>query len=100
MFTLIRKGCSGFFYEIFCRTKARQARSGHRGHVLVAAYALEAVGSFHPKKKSRRVSLADSFFYGQGSCRRHVSTVPTARLARRNGICYNNGKIKASGNEV
>ncbi|MCL1845500.1 MAG: hypothetical protein FWF77_06325 [Defluviitaleaceae bacterium] len=43
--------------------KARQARSGHRGHVSAATHSLEAGSNFPVhKKKSRRVSLADSFF--------------------------------------
>ncbi|MCL1844505.1 MAG: hypothetical protein FWF77_01215 [Defluviitaleaceae bacterium] len=39
-------------------------RSGHRGHMPEATHAPEATRSFpasHPKKTSRRVSLADSF---------------------------------------
>ncbi|MCL1846066.1 MAG: hypothetical protein FWF77_09195 [Defluviitaleaceae bacterium] len=46
--------------------KARQARIGHRGHVSESARALEAGSSFLAhKKKSRRVSLADSFLRNQ-----------------------------------
>ncbi|MCL1845166.1 MAG: hypothetical protein FWF77_04615 [Defluviitaleaceae bacterium] len=46
--------------------KARQARSGHRGHVSKSAHFLEAGSNFLThEKKSRRVSLADSFFMGR-----------------------------------
>ena len=80
---------------------ARQARIGHRGHVSAAARSLEAgsgyLGRVANKKKSRRVTLADSFFsYAgnmPGNCPetvpgfegtrrlRHMPPVPTARLA-------------------
>jgi len=65
--------------------KARQARSGHRGHMSVATRALEAGRRFLKKKTAKAV-----FFMGkeiapgfEGMRRRqHMPPVPNARLAR------------------
>ncbi|MCL1845038.1 MAG: hypothetical protein FWF77_03955, partial [Defluviitaleaceae bacterium] len=65
--------------------KARQARSGHRGHMSKSTHSLEAGSNFLAHKKtSRRVSLADSFLILRQTAsgfegmrrRRHISPVP------------------------
>ncbi|MCL1844711.1 MAG: hypothetical protein FWF77_02295 [Defluviitaleaceae bacterium] len=72
--------------------KARQARSGHRGHVSESAHSLEAGSSFLAHKKtSRRVTLADSFFSRRETASdfkrmhnpQHIPPAPTTHLARR-----------------
>ncbi|MCL1844997.1 MAG: hypothetical protein FWF77_03750 [Defluviitaleaceae bacterium] len=50
--------------RLFDRQKARQARSGHRGHVSWAARSLEAGSSFPACKKARQA---------RGGHRGHVS---------------------------
>ncbi|MCL1845108.1 MAG: hypothetical protein FWF77_04310 [Defluviitaleaceae bacterium] len=43
--------------------KARQARSGHRGHVSAAARSLEAGGSFPVRKKRVGECHSPTLFY-------------------------------------
>ncbi|MCL1845020.1 MAG: hypothetical protein FWF77_03865, partial [Defluviitaleaceae bacterium] len=48
--------------------KARQARSGHRGHVSKSAHSLEAGSSFPAHKKRVGECHSPTLFYPPGNC--------------------------------